>query len=299
VNIIRNINALSLAAPQVVTVGVFDGFHLGHQKIVREVTSKASEMNVESSIITFDPPYKKAKLLTIMEEKLALLDKAGLCNAVVLKNTGKWLQWSAEYFIRNFLINKIHMHSLVIGEDFKFGKNRTGDADLLRNLLPGSCDLKIVKLGKISGEKISSSKIRECISNGKLKAAKKNLGRHYFFYGKTERGEGLGKKIGYPTINFEIEKAKLLPEGVFEAKAMLAKSRRNIDAICYIGHTVMGKAATKKFKVELHLLDYQSGIEEKIVGTMLVRKIRDTKKFRDIKSLKKQIARDIREILPK
>ncbi len=294
--VIDNYKNVKLKKKQAVTIGVFDGFHIGHQKIVCKTIDISNKFKLEPTVITFEPVTKKRELLTTNEEKLHLFEKAGFKRAIILKNDKDWKDWGQEEFVESFLFKKLNTHCLVIGEDFKFGKNRCGDIKTLGKYVSKKFELVVAGLKKLDGEKVSSSYIRKLIVAGKIELASTLLGRNYFFTGHTTSGRGIGRKIGYPTINFKVAMEKLLPLGVFSSEALFKNQRDIVSGACFIGHVSNSKLQSKPFQIEIHLFNYKQGMEKDIYGAKLIRKIREPEKFKNLKELNERIQQDINEI---
>lgn len=295
--IIQEYNNIELKKKQVVTIGVFDGFHRGHLKIAGMALELSNKENLESTIIVIDSPAKTPKCLTTIDEKLYLFKQSGFTRAIILNRSGSWNKLSADDFINNFLI-KINTKYIVVGKDFRFGKDRSGDIKNFKKFSTAGLNVIAVPLYKESnGTKISSSIIKKLIMAGELSKAENQLGRNYFILGKKIQGDRLGNFTGFPTINFSAENEKLLPFGVFRAEAIFNNASPGDSNIsqgaCFIGKTSSKIFSESKFKIELYLLNYFNGIEKDIKGIKLIEKLRDTMEFSDIKDFKTRIKADI------
>jgi riboflavin kinase/FMN adenylyltransferase len=293
--IINYTDITKIHAKQAVTIGVFDGFHKGHQMIISETLRLAAESGLEPAAITFEHHLKTPEYLTTFEEKLSFLEESGFTRVIILPPDGNWKEWSPEEFLVKFLREKLNTSCLVIGSDFKFGKNRTGNIELLNKY--SSADFKVysLTLEMSKGKKISSSDIRDLVRKGEIEKASEYLGRHYSFTGTVIHGKQIGHKLGFPTINFNVNPEKILPSGVFLAEAVFQDNSRK-PAACFIGYVDNREIPEKTFNVELHLFDYTEGDEDRIRGAELIKKFRDPMKFDNLAELREKITEDISEI---
>jgi riboflavin kinase/FMN adenylyltransferase len=288
---------IRIGKPQVVTIGFFDGFHKGHQSVARTALDKARELNLRSAAVTFHPlDSGESILLTTKEEKLYLLEQAGFDRAVILNQSGAWRRWAPEKFIEEFLVKKLNASWVVVGEDFRFGKNRQGNVRMLSKYKRGRFNVEPVKLSKNNNSKISSTRIRKLARKGKLPDCRELTGRDYFFLGRRIKGEGLGARLGFPTVNFRVSPEKILPRGVFSCRTVLKDSSEKKYGACYIGPVDIRMYKTKPFKVEVHLFEYSAGMEENLLGASLISKIREPEKFDNLEDLRKRIQKDIERI---
>ncbi len=281
-----------------VTVGTFDGFHRGHKKIALETLNRAAKKELDSCAVIIESFFDSHRILTTQEEKLYLFKKIGFDKVIVFKKNGSWKDLAARDFIEKFLIDKLNCKYLAVGKDFKFGQNRKGNSVILKKYSPKKFYLDIRPLEKYQGKKISSSDIREQLKKGNLNRVNLLLNRNYFFIGKRVEGRKMGRKIGIPTVNFKIKKNKLLPIGVFGAKAVLRNGKHRNGA-CFIGPVKVGKNIRKKRAVELNVFNYFPGMEKNIECVQLLMKIRDPKEFGKTSELKTWIEKDILSIKDK
>ena len=286
----------------VVTVGTFDGVHFGHQKIITRLQKIAKECNGESVLLTFDPhPRKvlfgnrKIKLINTIKEKINILSNLGLDHLVIYPFNVEFSNLSAEEYISKLLVNKLKTYTLVIGYDHHFGKNREGNIQLLKEtnkLHP--FNLEEIKAHEIDEIKISSTKIRQAIDNGNIHLFKDYCGRFFEFSGKIIYGNGLGKTLGYPTANIEIENEdKIIPaNGVYAVICQLENEL--IHGIMNIGF----KPSIEENKIktiEIHLFEFDKNIYDRYLKIKVLNRIRDEVKFSSIEKLKIQISKDINE----
>jgi len=296
----------------VVTTGTFDGVHLGHKKILTKVTELAKTHDAESVLLTFHPHPRivlfgdngDIHLLSTLEEKKELLEKAGIQHLIIHPFTKELSRLSPADYIKEVLVNKLHLHYMVIGHDHRFGKNREGSVRDLKEWAP-ICGYKVKQLLPLKSDKvpISSTKIREAIANGDLEIANKNLGYTYFVNAKVVRGMQLGTELGYPTANLEVEnKHKLIPaDGIYAVYVQLEANDHLPIANSYLkGMMSIGLNPTiegKGHSMEVHIFDFNKDIYNKNLRVSFYKKIRNEEKFSGLEALKKQLDKDKETVL--
>jgi len=280
----------------VLTVGTFDGVHIGHQKIIK-ILNKNKQAN-HSVILTFFPHPRmvlqkgvELKLLNTLNEKQELLEKLGLDYLVIEPFTKEFSRLTALEFTRNILVNILKIRKLIIGYDHRFGRNREGNFEQLEeygNLY--NFEVKEILVQDIENVAVSSTKIRKALNEGTIEIANAYLGYEYMLTGKVVHGKGLGKKWNYPTINIQIkENYKLIPKtGVYLIRTMV--NAKPYFGIMNIGFrpTIDGKYQT----IEVHLLDFNANLYGKNIQVNLIKRIRDEQKFDSIDALFNQIKKD-------
>ncbi len=294
---------INLSEPTVVTVGSFDGVHLGHQRILSELVMLATSLRLKSVVVTFDPhplsvlqgnrfPY----LLTSTDEKIDLLRTSGVDIALIIKFTTKLANREADWFIKKILMQKLKMKRLVIGYDFRFGKDRKGDVTCLETLgAELGFGVDIIPPVTCSGFPISSTRIRTSILRGDMESAAKMLGRLYSFSGRVIRGEGRGRLLSFPTANIDIEgKNKMLPPaGVYSARVSIGAKK--LRGALYIGTKPTFKG--EYTGVEVHLPGYRGSLYGRKLTVEVVSKLRNEVAFGKIEDLKKAIEKDVETVL--
>jgi riboflavin kinase/FMN adenylyltransferase len=293
---IHNFKELDITS--VLTIGTFDGVHIGHQKIIHQLNQIKTDKNNCSAVLTFFPHPRIVlnygddfKMLTTIEEKIQLLDKFGLDHLIIEPFTKEFSKLTALYFVRDILVNKLHLNKLVIGYDHQFGKNREGDFDQLKEY--GALyqfSVEKIPAQEIKNIAVSSTKIREAIEKGNIEKANSYLGYSYLLTGKIVKGKGVGRKINYPTINLFVEEDyKLIPKtGVYIVKTKV--ENRMVFGIMNIGFrpTLDGKHQT----IEIHLLDFNGDLYGKKIQIKVLKRLREERKFDSIESLTEQIQKD-------
>jgi len=282
----------------VLTIGTFDGVHIGHQKIIERLNQVKSQDFERSMILTFYPHPRMVldqsndiKMLTTMEEKTYLLEKFGLDDLIIEPFTKEFSRLSALDFVRNILVSQLNIKKLVIGYDHHFGKNREGNFEQLSEY--GELyDFQVEEISaqEIESVSVSSTKIRKAIENGDMEKANKYLGYNYLLTGEIITGQGIGRKINFPTVNLHIaEDYKLIPhKGVYIVRANF--NEKSIFGIMNIGFrpTVGGKGQT----IEIHLLDFKEDLYGSNMQIEVLKRLRDEKKFESIQELAEQISKD-------
>ena len=282
----------------IITIGTFDGVHIGHQEIIKNLVKNANSNNNKSLILTFFPHPRMVlqkggdlKLLTTLEEKIDLLDKTGLDFLIIEPFTKDFSRLTALEFVRDILVRQLKLKKLVIGYDHHFGRNREGNFEQLKEY--GNVygfDVEEIPAQDIQNVSVSSTKIRKALTDGDIEKANKYLGYEFILTGKVIRGKGLGKKWNYPTININIEEVyKLIPKsGVYIVKTIIDNS--NVFGIMNIGYrpTIDGKHQT----IEVHLLDFNADLYGKNIKVQLAYRLRDEQKFNSVEDLFIQIKYD-------
>ena len=281
-----------------VTIGTFDGVHIGHRTILERIIHSAQELDCNSMVLTFFPHPRMVlqegsdvKLLNTMEEKIALLQEIGIDNLIIHPFDKEFSRLTAEEFVKEILVDKLHIQKIIIGYDHRFGRNRTADInDLIHFGTAYGFEVEQISAQEINDNAVSSTKIRNAILEGNSALAKEYLGYNYFFSGTVEKGKQLGRTIGFPTANINIEEAyKLIPKnGVYVVKGTYNKE--TLFGMMNIGTrpTVDGKNQT----IEVHFFDFDKDIYNQHITIELLEFIRNEHKFESLDALKNQIQKD-------
>jgi len=282
----------------VVTIGTFDGVHIGHRKILERIIHSALELNCESIVLTFFPHPRmvlqessEVKLLNTIDEKIALLENIGIDNLIIHPFDKEFSRLSAEEFVKNILVDQFNIQKIIIGHDHRFGRNRTADInDLIEFGKEYGFEVEQISAQEIDEIAVSSTKIRNAILDGNIALANNYLGYPYFFSGEVVKGKQLGRTIGFPTANIHIkEDYKLIPKnGVYVVKSK--QNNQTIFGMMNIGTrpTVNGENQT----IEVHFFDFDEDIYNQIIGVEILEFIRDEYKFESLDALKNQIQKD-------
>ena len=298
--IYNNIDNLPEFQNASITIGSFDGVHKGHLKVINQLLEEAKAVNGVSIVITFYPHPKQVipnslpiTQLNTFDEKCKLLDNTGIDNLVVIPFNKEFSEMSAEKYIQDFLVKTFHPKIIVIGYDHKFGKNRTGNISLLVDLSK-QYDYKVKEISEhlLNEITISSTKIRDCISNGQIETANELLGYYYSFSGKVIEGNKIGRTIGFPTANIETEDSnKLLPSiGVYAVSVFITSLKTSYKGMMNIG--VRPTIGGNNQVIEVHLIDFDKMIYGEKLTVFVKQKIRDEAKFENIEHLKTQLIHD-------
>lgn len=292
-------NLPDLSGGSVISIGAFDGLHLGHQSLLQPLMRQARELQVPSVLITFEPLPREyfsqrnaPSRLMNFREKAEACAVFGIDYILCLRFNEQIRAMSAEDFVEHVFVEGLHARHITIGDDFRFGHDRSGDQQLLERLQAKFGfevdDTSSVLVGSV---RISSTKIRACLEAGDFDAAEKMLGRPYSMSGKVVYGRQLGRTLGFPTANVHIKRHKSAMSGVYIVEARLADGRR-IEAIANVGtRPTIGDRLNAV--LEVHLFDFKDNIYGKRLDVRFLHKIRDERKFESLESLKQAIASDV------
>jgi riboflavin kinase/FMN adenylyltransferase len=313
----RDIENLPKLRNAVITIGTFDGVHMGHRQIINKLLEEAKKVNGESVIITFHPHPRKVvssailgiRLINTLEEKIGLLNDLGIDHLVIVPFTDAFAHQSAEDYVRNFIYEKFHPHTIIIGYDHRFGRERLGDYRLLEKLGPQyKFNIKEIPKHILEEIAISSTNIREAVLHNDIDIANKLLGYTFFFEGKVVHGNKLGRQLGYPTANLETnDPEKIIPgDGIYAVYAEVAEETKNEEIIQshsplaayhsqYKGMMSIGFRPTvdgKKRVIEVNIFDFNKDVYSKIVRVHVKKFLRAEVKFNSLEELVKQIDQD-------
>jgi riboflavin kinase/FMN adenylyltransferase len=294
----KDLKNYNLNSPSIITIGTFDGVHIGHKKIIDQLTSISSKEQLTSILLSFFPHPKmvlqndrELKLINTIAEKEELLNNLDLDYLVIKEFTKDFSRLSALEFVRDILVNKLNAKHIIIGYDHRFGRNRTANIEQLKEfgLL---YDFKVTEIlaQDINDIAISSTKIRQALTNGEIQLANKFLGYDYFFNGNVVHGNSIGKTISFPTANIEVDEPyKLVPKnGVYIVKTIINK--KLIFGMMNIG--VNPTFDGTKQSIEIHFLNFNKNIYNKKLTIYMISRLRDEKKFNSVEDLKKQLELD-------
>lgn len=297
-NIFHKIQDFKSENPTIVTLGTFDGVHLGHKKIIERLFLNSKKSGYESLVLTFFPHPRmvlqdnsEIKLLNTINEKAELLENIGLQNLVIHPFDQAFSQLTAEEFVKSILVNQFNIKKIIIGHDHRFGRNRSADInDLIAYGKIYNFEVEQISAEEIDEVSISSTKIRNALLEGEIKLANDYLGYNYFLSGTIVKGKQLGRTIGFPTANLKIEEDyKLIPKnGVYIVKSFI--DGKEVFGMMNIGTnpTVNGKSQT----IETNFLDFEGDLYDKKLRIHFLKRIRSEEKFDSLDSLKKEIEKD-------
>ncbi|APY08249.1 riboflavin biosynthesis protein RibF [Winogradskyella sp. J14-2] len=288
---------------KILTIGTFDGVHIGHQKILKRVVALAQKENLVPSVLTLFPHPRMVlqkddniKLLNTIEERIQLLKNLGIEEVVVKEFTKEFANLSAKDYVQHILVEELNTKQIIIGYDHHFGKNRSANINDLK-IFAEEFNFKVEEISaqEIKDVTVSSTKIRNALSDGQIEIANTYLGYNYFLSGDVVKGKGIGRTLDYPTANILIKESyKLIPrDGVYIVKSKIE------DTIVYgmmnIGTnpTVSGKTRS----IEVHFFDFDKDIYGKKLRVEFLHWLRSEKKFRNLDALKKQLSKDMIDAL--
>ncbi len=295
---VKNILQFDELQPTAITIGTFDGVHIGHQKILERLKNDAQNLKLKSLVLSFFPHPRMVlqkdehiKLLNTIEEKTKILDNLGLDYLIIHPFTKEFSRLSATEFVRDLLVNNLKMKKIIIGYDHRFGRNRTANINDLISF-GNTLDFEVAEITaqEINEVSVSSTKIRKALLEGAVKTANSYLGYCYMLTGIVKKGKGIGRQLNFPTANIHIEESyKLIPKN----GAYVVKSNMNNNVVygmMNIGYnpTVSG---TEK-SIEVHFFDFNEDIYFKKIQVSIIDRLRDEHKFESVSALQNQLAKD-------
>jgi riboflavin kinase/FMN adenylyltransferase len=296
--IFNNIQSYSSEKESILTIGTFDGVHIGHNKILTKLVEESKKNNLSSLIMTFFPhprmvlqKSQEIKMIDTIDEKIYLFEKTGVDNLIIQPFDENFSKIRAKEFVEEILVKKLKIKHIIIGYDHRFGKDREASVDDLKKFgLNYMFTVEEIAAQEIHSIAISSTKIRNAILKGEIKKCNEYLGRNFMLTGEVVHGDGLGKKINFPTANIEIpETYKIIPKnGVYLVKAIINSER-------YFGMMNIGVRPTiggGKKSLEIHFFNFKDNIYNKTISVEIICKIRDEEKFSSTDELKIQLKKD-------
>lgn len=278
------------------TIGIFDGVHIGHREVIKLVREEANKKSLSSCIITFHPHPQKVlrgsdiPLIVPFRERLKLFEKEGVDIAVCYNFTKDFAQVSAKDFVRDMLVERLHIKSIFVGPDFYFGRKREGTTELLENMgRIYNFETKIVQPVSVDDEVISSTAIRKLIEDGMVKKAARFLGYNFYTSGKVKQGERRGRLLGFPTANLDTDWELLPKKGVYVTWTDLDEGR--FRSITNVG--IRPTFDASQLLIETHIFDFSGDIYGKSMRVEFVERLRDEKRFESVDSLIAEISRDV------
>jgi riboflavin kinase/FMN adenylyltransferase len=284
----------------VFTIGSFDGLHIGHRHLIHQTLDIGKSLGVETLVLTFEPhprlvlqSNKDFQIINTTNEKLKLLEDIGVENVVLIPFDANLSNLSADEFVLE-LLKKLKPKVVVLGYDHKFGKDRKGSIETFENHQSSSFDFKITQVDELElgNKKISSTEIRQNLRAGNIREANELLGYHYHISGTVIRGKQLGRTIGFPTANIQIDHPRkiYIPNGVYKTEIIVKEKK-------YLAATSIGTNPTisheSQIHIETYIIDFDLDIYGENVQLFFLEKVRDEKKFESLEALKLQISKDV------
>jgi riboflavin kinase/FMN adenylyltransferase len=298
----RNINEIKSIPNPVVTIGTFDGLHLGHQAILAQMKKTAQSIGGETVVVTFYPHPRQVlnidssnlRFICNQEDKLALFEKLGVDNVVIINFTKEFSRTPSEVFIKNYIVDKIHPAVLVVGYDHHFGKNRMGDFKMLYDMgIKYKFKVERIDAQDVEHIAISSTKIRNSLSNGNVMCANRLLGYHYSVVAIVIHGNKVGSTLGFPTANLDLPREFMLIKNAGVYACFVEYGGKKYEAMANIGRRpTIGDRADDDFLMEVNLFDFDGDLYGKQIRVLFIDRIRDEEKFSDLPELKEQLEKD-------
>lgn len=295
---VKNITAYKSVEPTVVTIGTFDGVHIGHRKIINRLVNTGKQEGLKSVILTFFPHPRMVlqkdsniKLINTIDERREILESVGVDFLLIKEFTKEFSRLTARDFVKNLLVDKLNAKKVIIGYDHRFGRNRNADI----NDLKGFGEIYGFEVEEISAQDIddvavSSTKIRNALNEGNITKANAYLGYNFIITGTVTKGKGLGRQLGFPTANISVkENYKLIPkQGSYIVKS-------NIEGATTYGMMNIGMNPTvngEKETIEVNFFNFSKDIYNQSIQIQLLKRIRDEEKFESVEELKSQLKKD-------
>ncbi|WP_158975378.1 bifunctional riboflavin kinase/FAD synthetase [Cellulophaga sp. L1A9] len=295
---IQNISKFDDQQPTAVTIGTFDGVHIGHRKLLDRLINDAKLLNLKATVLTFFPHPRMVlqqdaniKLLNTIDEKIKILENIGLDYLMIYPFSKEFSRLSATDFVESILVKGLNSKKIIIGYDHRFGRNRNADIkDLISFGKTHNFEVEEIPAQEIDEVSVSSTKIRKALEEGDITTANSYLGYNYMLTGTVIHGKGLGKQLSFPTANIHIEEDyKLIPlNGVYVVKSKIDNT--TVYGMMNIGFnpTVSGKEKS----IEVHFFDFDQDLYGKKIQIDILERLRDEHKFSSVEELKKQLEQD-------
>jgi riboflavin kinase/FMN adenylyltransferase len=295
---VQSISNYDKKHPTAITIGTFDGVHIGHRKILERLINDAKNTGLQSTVLTFFPHPRmvlqkdtEIKLLNTIQEKIKILELIGLDCLIIQPFTIEFSRLSSTEFVRDILVNKLKSKKIIIGYDHRFGRNRNANIqDLIAFGNALNFEVEEIAAEEINDVSVSSTKIRNALINGDIKTANDYLGYNYMLTGDVKKGKGLGRKLNFPTANLFIEEEyKLIPKnGVYVVKSVL--NEKLFYGMMNIGFNPTVGGSSKN--IEIHFFNFKADLYGQNIQIDILERIRDEHKFNSLEELKVQLAKD-------
>jgi riboflavin kinase/FMN adenylyltransferase len=295
---VQSISNYDKKHPTAITIGTFDGVHIGHRKILERLINDAKKTNLRSTVLTFFPHPRmvlqkdtEIRLLNTIQEKIKILEFIGLDYLIIHPFTLEFSRLSSTEFVRDILVNELKVKKIIIGYDHRFGRNRNAniqDLSAFGNTL--NFEVEEIPAQEIDDVSVSSTKIRNALIEGDIKTANEYLGYNYMLTGDVKKGKGLGRQLNFPTANlFIAEEYKLIPKnGVYVVKSIL--NDKLYYGMMNIGFNPTVDGSSKS--IEIHFFDFKADLYEQNIQVDILERIRDEHKFNSLEELKAQLLKD-------
>lgn len=291
--LVFGLNRIKKFRKAVVALGVFDGVHRGHRRVLRAAVVKARSIKGTSVALTFWPHPQRQDSLYSLQHRLRLIRDLGIFVSVVINFDKRFSRMPAVSFIEKVLIGRLGARYVYVGRNFRFGKGALGSVNTLKYFAGrGKFGLRIFEVMKFKNRPISSTYIRSLIKGGDLITAENLLGRPVSILGTVIRGKSLGKRLGFPTANIKAHHEVIPPAGIYAVKVIFMD--KVLKGACYIGIRPSIKIKNRKIHIEVHLFNFKNKIYGRYLEIQFVKKIREDKKFATLKSLAAQMKIDVK-----
>ncbi|SHE37746.1 riboflavin kinase / FMN adenylyltransferase [Arenibacter palladensis] len=295
---VQSISNYDKAHPTAITIGTFDGVHIGHRKILERLINNAKVLELKSTVLTFFPHPRMVlqkdvsiKLLNTIDEKIKIMEELGIDYLIVHPFTKEFSRLSATQFVRDILVNDLKTKKIIIGYDHRFGRNRNANINDLM-AFGNALDFEVEEISaqEVDDVSVSSTKIRKALEDGDMKTANMYLGYNYMLTGSIVKGKGLGRKLNFPTANLSIpEEYKLIPKnGVYVVSSVL--NGKTVFGMMNIGFNPTVEGKTKS--IEINFFDFEQDLYGKEIQVDIIDRIRDEKKFNSLEALQAQLKKD-------
>lgn len=282
----------------VLVIGVFDGIHIGHQKLIKAAVNRAKKIKAPAVVMTFFPhpvqvlhPEDSLAFIVSLSHRLQLIEQLGVKACLVVRFTKRFAQLSSDQFIKKYLVDRLRPKEIFVGDDFCFGRKRKGTVAYFKDAgREHGFKVRAVSPVKVGEKKIGSSRIKRLIVNGKLDAAKQFLGRNVSIVGKVVKGDGRGKKLGYPTANISPKNEMILPVGVYAVRVTVG--RKTFNGMANVGRRPSFKKNGKYINIETHIFNFNRTLYGKEITIEFIRKIRNEQVFASPSKMIAQLKRD-------
>ena len=295
---VQSISNYDKAHPTAITIGTFDGVHIGHRKILERLINNAKVLELKSTVLTFFPHPRMVlqkdvsiKLLNTIDEKIKIMEELGIDYLIVHPFTKEFSRLSATQFVRDILVNDLKTKKIIIGYDHRFGRNRNANINDLM-AFGNALDFEVEEISaqEVDDVSVSSTKIRKALEEGDMKTANMYLGYNYMLTGSIVKGKGLGRKLNFPTANLSIpEEYKLIPKnGVYVVSSVM--DNKTVFGMMNIGFNPTVEGKTKS--IEINFFDFDQDLYGKKIQIDIIDRIRDEKKFNSLEGLQAQLKKD-------